>query len=252
MLEKAKTLGGYKLRCLDGDIGIVKEFYFDDHHWTVRYLVVDTGDWLADRLVLISPHSVSELNMEQRYISVDLTKKRIEGSPAWDSGNVSRQLEEDYYGYYGWPAYWSGSLMWGPSSRLPRRREKSGELHSGGKAWDSRLRSSSMVSGYSIRAKDGEIGHVDDFVIDDETWAIRYMIADTRNWWPGKKVLISPQWIERVSWDESKVFVNLLRETIKLSPKYTEEALLTRDYETKLHDHYGREGYWIVESIKRT
>jgi hypothetical protein len=103
------------------------------------------------------------------------------------------------------------------------------------------------VSGYYIQATDGEIGHVDDFIIDDETWAIRYLIIDTRNWWPGKKVLISPQWIERVSWDEFTVFVNVLRETIKQSPKYTEESLLTRDYETGLHRHYNRQGYWVGE-----
>jgi len=117
----------------------------------------------------------------------------------------------------------------------------------GEKAWDPHLRSSHEVSGYHIEAADGDIGHVDDFVIDDETWAIRYLVIDTANWWPGKKVLVSPQWIERVSWRESKVFVNLPRETIKQSPEYTEESLLTRDYETRLHRHYNRQGYWVDE-----
>ena len=117
----------------------------------------------------------------------------------------------------------------------------------GEKAWDPHLRSTHDVSGYHIQAADGEIGHVEDFIIDDETWAIRYLIVDTRNWWPGKKVLVSPQWIERVSWSESKVFVNLSRETIKQSPEYTEESLLTRDYETGLHRHYNRQGYWVDE-----
>ena len=119
------------------------------------------------------------------------------------------------------------------------------------KAWDPHLRSTHDVSGYHIQATDGEIGHVEDFIIDDETWAIRYLIIDTRNWWPGKKVLISPQWIERVSWSESKVFVNLSRETIKQSPEYTEESLLTRDYETGLHRHYNRQGYWVDEPVDR-
>ena len=252
MLDKAKTLSGCKLRSLDGEIGKVKEFYFDDHHWAIRYLVADTGNWLADRLVLISPHSLSAVNKEQRYIAVNLTKKQIEDSPSWNSDKpVSRQLEKDYYGYFGWPAYWSGSSMWGPYSYLPHEREEESNINSGGKAWDPHLRNSSTVRGYNIHAKDGEIGHVDDFIIDDETWAIRYMIVDTRNWWPGKKVLISPRWIERVSWEESKVFVNLLRETIKLSPEYTEESLLSRDYETKLHKHYVREGYWTAEEGKR-
>ena len=115
------------------------------------------------------------------------------------------------------------------------------------KAWDSHLRSTKVVTGYHIQASDGGIGHVEDFIIDDKNWAIRYLIVDTKNWWPGKKVLIAPQWIERVSWSKSKVFINLSRETIKQSPEYTEESMLTRDYENKLHRHYQRQGYWVDE-----
>jgi hypothetical protein len=109
------------------------------------------------------------------------------------------------------------------------------------------LRSTADVSGHHIQARDGEIGHVEDFIIDDETWAIRYLIIDTQNWWPGKQVLVSPRWIESVSWIDLKVFVNLSRETIKQAPEYTELSLLTRDYETGLHRHYDRQGYWIEE-----
>ena len=137
--------------------------------------------------------------------------------------------------------------MWGVYPYIVRDPEKWRESTKGEKAWDPHLRSTHDVSGYHIQAADGEIGHVEDFIIDDETWAIRYLVIDTRNWWPGKKVLVSPQWIERVSWDESKVFVNLSRETIKQSPEYTEESLLTRDYETGLHRHYNRQGYWVDE-----
>jgi hypothetical protein len=146
---------------------------------------------------------------------------------------VSRQFEEAYYGYYGWPTYWGGPYMWGRLSLTLCVTVKNGKnTPKGEKAWDPHLRSTHDVSGHHIQAADGEIGHVEDFIIDDETWAIRYLIIDTRNWWPGKKVLVSPQWIESVSWSESKVFVNLSRETIKQSPEYTEESLLTRDYET--------------------
>jgi hypothetical protein len=236
------------LHSLDGEIGKVKEFYFDDRHWVIRYLVADTGNWLADRLVLISPHALVAINKEQKYIEIDLTNKQIEGSPSWNSDKpVSRQLEQEYFGYYGWPEYWSGSSMWGQYSYIPRDLEKSKEVNSDGSAWDPHLRSVSAVSGYKIQASDGEVGHIDDFVVDDGTWAIRYLIIDTRNWWPGKKVLISPRWIERVSWTDSKVFVNLLRETIKLSPEYTGLSLVTRNYETRLHRHYNRQGYWVVE-----
>ena len=137
--------------------------------------------------------------------------------------------------------------MWGYYPYIVRDREKWRKSNQDGKAWDPHLRSTDDVSGHNIQAADGEIGHVEDFIVDDETWAIRYLIVDTRNWWPGKKVLISPKWIERVSWSESKVFVNLTRETIKQSPEYSEESLLTRDYETGLHRHYNRQGYWVDE-----
>jgi len=245
MLNKAKTLKGYKLSSLDGEIGKVMEFYFDDRHWTIRYLVADTGNWLTGRQVLISPYALVAANKDEEHISVNLTKKQIENSPSLDSDKpVSRQFEETYYGYYGWPIYWNGPYVWGTNPYIERDRKKWKELTKAEKAWDHHLRSTNDVSGHDIQATDGEIGHVEDFIIDDETWEIRYLIIGTKNWWPGKEVLISPQWIERVSWDESKVFVNLSRETIKQSPEYTEESLLTRDYETDLHGHYNRQGYW--------
>jgi sporulation protein YlmC with PRC-barrel domain len=145
--------------------------------------------------------------------------------------------------------YWGGSYMWGAYPYIVHDRDKWRGSTQNGKAWDPHLRSTYNVSDYQIQTKDGDIGHVEDFIIDDETWAIRYLIIDTKNWWPGKKVLVSPKWIERVSWSESKVFVNLTRENIKQSPEYTEESMLTRDYETKLHRHYNRQGYWFDESV---
>jgi len=273
MLSIAKPLKGYRLSGRDGDIGTVKEFYFDDQHWTIRYLVADTGSWLTSRQVLISPYALVAVNKEEQHIVTGLTKKQIEDSPSLDSDKpVSRQFEETYYGYYGWPMYWGGPYLWG-SSYYPylirdagqKRESAPGDSPNGlgaystvvpnpdalrGSAhdensWDPHLRSTHDVSGHRIQATDGEIGHVEDFVIDDQTWAMRYLFFDTRNWWPGKKVLVSPQWIERVSWSEKAVFVNLSRETIKQSPEYAEDTLLTRDYETRLHGHYSRQGYWV-------
>ncbi len=247
MLYKAKTLKGYRMHCLDGSIGTVKEFYFDDNHWTTRYLVADTGNWLPGRQVLISPYSLVDVRRERQEVIVELTKKQIEDSPSLDSDKpVSRQFEMDFYGFYAWPVYWDGPLMWGPFPNIERDREKAtgkgwGE---GEKKWDPHLRSTREVTGYNIQALDGEVGHVEDFIFDDQTWAIRYLVIDTENWLPGKKVLVSPQWAERVSWSESKVFIDLTREAIRQSPEYTEELLLTREYESALHQHYNRDGYW--------
>ena len=248
MLSKAKALKGYRLDSLDGEIGKVNEFYFDDDRWGVRYLLADTGNWLRGRTVLISPHALNEIHAEQRKISIDLTQKQIEDSPSLDSDlPVSRQFEESYYGYYGWPMYWSGPYLWGYYPYVIRNRELSRDFDPSEKIWDAHLRSTDEVTGYHVEATDGSIGHIDDFVIDDENWAIRYLIIETKNWLPGKKVLISPDWIESVSWDESKLYVNVSKETIKNAPEFTDELSLTRDYENALYRHYNRQGYWDNE-----
>jgi uncharacterized protein YrrD len=248
MLSLIQTLRGYSLHSLDGALGSVKEFYFDDRHWTIRYLVADTGNWLTGRTVLISPYALSGINRSLKQLSINLTKKQIENSPSPTTHKpVSQQFEEEYNGYYGWPAYWNGPYVWGGLPYLERDPNRWKPSTHANTAWDRHLRSSREVTGYSVQALDGELGHVEDFVVDDESWTFRYLIIGTRNWWPGKKVLVSPQWIERVSWEESKAFINLSRETIQKSPEYSAEALLTREYETGLHHHYQRKGYWIDE-----
>ena len=248
MLHKATTLERYRLDSLDGLIGKVNDFYFDDQYWAVRYLVAETGNWLAGKQVLISPYALVAVATETEHIAIELSTKQINDSPSLDCDKpVSRQFEESYYGYYGWPMYWNGPYMWGATPFIVRDRDQSTESSRGETTWDPHLRSLHDVSGHHVQASDGEIGHVADFVIDDETWAIRYLIIDTRNWWPGKKVLIAPRWIERISWGESKIFVNLSREAIKQSPEYTEESRLTREYEADLHRHYQRPAYWLDE-----
>ena len=249
MLHKAKTLKGYPLENGDGEkIGSVREFFFDDRYWTIRYLVAETPHWWTGREVLLSPYAVAAVNRNEKDIVVDLTKKQVEDSPSWESDKpVTRQFEETYHEYYGLPPYWGGAYAWGAYPYIARDRAERRGLAQGESAWDPHLRSTHNVAGYHIQATDGEIGHVEDFVIDDETWAIRYLIVGTRNWWPGKKLLISTQWIERVSWLESKIFFNVAREAIKRSPAYTEASLLTRDYEAELHLHYNRHAYWVDE-----
>jgi predicted glycosyl hydrolase (DUF1957 family) len=132
---------------------------------------------------------------------------------------------------------------------LERNREKTFVTLPGEKAWDHHLRSTQAVSGYTLHALDGDIGHVEDFIIEDETWVIRYLVINTGNWWPGKKILVSPEWIQRVSWSESKVFVELSRTAIQESPEYTNDTRLTRDYEIGLHGHYHHKGYWLEELV---
>ncbi len=255
MLYKSQRLIGYPLKGIDGDIGTVKEFYFDDNHWTIRYLIAETGTWLTDRQVLISPYALINVKDDEHHINVDLSKEKIEGSPLINNDKpVSQQFEDDYYKYYGWPIYYGGSSMWGwwTYPYIPNKLKGEQEPKHHKKIWNPSLRSTKAVIGYTIQANDGEIGHVEDFIIDDKAWAIRYLVIDTKNWFPGKKVLVSTQWLKSVSWDESKVFVDLSLETIKNSPEYSEKLLLDRDYEAQYHEHFGRPGYWNEESNQKT
>jgi hypothetical protein len=252
MLIKAKTLIGYKLHSRDGEFGSVREFYFDDKHWAVRYLVAETGSWLAGRQVLISPLALLTVDAHGRSVSVALTKKQIEDSPPLESHKpVSRQFEESFHGYYGWPMYWGGPYMWGSLPYIPSDLKGLNAPNAAAKGWDAHLRSTRDMDGHTIKATDGEIGHVIDFVIDDQTWAIRYLLVATGTWWTGKTVLISPHWIEGMDWSQSQVSVSLTRAAVRLSPEYDEKALVTRDYEEKLHGHYKRQAYWTDETAHK-
>lgn len=257
MLSNAGHLKGFVIHATDGELGTVDQFYFDDETWAVRYLIVETGGWLGGRPVLISPYSVVHTDWQARRLDVALTKKQVENSPDVEMHRpVSRQHEAAYLGYYGYPSYWNGPNMWGPAFYpaglvLPvtdSSGTKAGADRTTGESPDSHLRSSAAVTGYHIEAADGEIGHVDGFLMDDESWAIRYLEVATRNWWPGRKVLISPAWVERVSWTDSKVYVGLSRESIRNGPEYVDSTPITREYENRLHLHYGRPPYWLHEA----
>jgi quercetin dioxygenase-like cupin family protein/uncharacterized protein YrrD len=254
MLRSMNDLIGFTIAATDGDIGRVDACYFDDESFTVRHLVVDTGGWLGGRKVLISPMALRDIDWYGGRIEAALTRVQVEKSPSIDTDRpVSRQHEAEYHRYYGYPFYWTGPYLWGPYSypypflapdrgtNFEQERRWTQEL---GRAGDPHLRSSATVIGYHVAATDGDIGHVKDFLMDESTWAIRYLVVDTSNWWFGKKVLVSPEWVTGVDWNESLVHVDLTRERIKNSPEYDRSGLVERDYEVRLHDHYGRPGYW--------
>jgi len=257
MLRSVSELKGCTIGALDGEIGKIEELFFDDEAWGIRYLVVDTGTWLTGRDILISPFSVKRADFGTRVIEVSLTREQVKNSPPVDTHKpVSRQHERDYLGYYGYPPYWEGSYLWGltavplvfagepvpPVSPVQRELAAREETE---QAEDSRLRSTDDVKGYHIQAIDDSIGHVEDFLFDDEVWAIRYLVVDTTNWWPGgRRVLVASQWISSIEWPDRKVYTKLTRDQVKRSPEYDDTAVVNRDYEARLHDFYGRPGYW--------
>jgi sporulation protein YlmC with PRC-barrel domain len=222
MLRIIKQLYGEKLGTFEGAIGHIKDFYFDDQKWAVRYVVVDTGSWLSARLVLISPDAFGDLHHDGKVLLVNLTRKQIENSPSIETHKpVSRQYEEEYYQYYGFPSYWHGDAMRGmhcfPEIPPPPYPLQSTQAIVGGPHYadDPHLRSTQAVSGYHIQASDGMIGHVTDFMMDDKSWAIHHLVVESGHWFSGKEVLIPLSKINRISYVESKVFVNLTKEAIR-------------------------------------
>jgi sporulation protein YlmC with PRC-barrel domain len=224
VLRSIKQLYGQKLLAVDGEIGHVRDFYFDDQHWAVRYVVADTSSWLAGHLVLIAPNAFGKLEQDDGCLLVNLTRQQIENSPAIESHKpVSRQYEEEYYRYYGWPSYWRGAGMWGvagfpvapPPDLVADGQTPSSGTHDGD---DPHLRSTQSLSGYQIQTSDGAIGQVADVVMDDENWAINHFVVETGHWFSGKEIGISPKFIERISYEESKVFVSATKESILETP----------------------------------
>jgi uncharacterized protein YrrD len=246
MLRSVKSLIGYKIGATDEAIGKVDNFLFYDSSWIIRYLVVDTGNWLAGRKVLISPVSIEQPVTEVEMLPVSLTKEQVKNSPDIDMDKpISRQAEQELYKYYDWTPYWTGGAGLAAPVVEPSSKEKEHAAVAAKEKVDPLLRSTKEVIGYHIHATDGDIGHIEDFILEDESWIIRYLVVDTRNWLPGRSVLISPQWIEKISWSESKVWIDLPKDQIKSSPKYDPSAPINQEYETRLYDFYGRPKYWV-------
>ena len=259
MLRQSSELIGYSVRAKDGLIGTVSDLLFDDKSWTLRWAVVDTGDWISGREVLLPPSAFGTPDVENRHFPMDLTRDQIEKSPELSEHEpVSRQKEIDLYSHYGWLPYWqpgidpmSGAAGYPGSVPLPGG---AGPGAGGGRAEDAdaqpdiasepHLRSVKEITEYYVHATDGDIGHIEEFLIEDGSWTIRYLVVDTRNWWPGKMVLISPDWIESIDWSDEQVRVRHTREEIRTSPEYDPSMSVERTYERRLHGHYERPNYW--------
>ncbi len=244
MLRSIKNLTGATVGARDGEIGKVHSFLFDSESWVIRYLVVDTGKWLPGRKVLIAPTALGTPDWQSRVFPVNLTKEQVRDSPDINTDKpVSRQREAELRKYYDWAPYWGVGYGLGlpPGHYVQADR---GAVAVESAQGDPHLHGTREVRGYRIRATDGEIGHVEDFIVSDEEWAVRYLVVDTGNWLPGRSVLISPQWVQDIGWDEREVWVDVTRETVENSPPYNATDPVNREYETQMYDYYGRPKYW--------
>ncbi len=263
MLGTVKDLEGYAIHASDGDIGHVRDVYFDDQTWVVRYLAVDTGGWLTGRSVLISPISVTGMDPTNRVLTLSTTRQQVQDSPDIDTDKpISRQHERSLLGYYNYPYYWGLGGLWGDDSfpslllnvsergtATPAHRADVGRVLEEGEAGsdpgaDTHLRSCGAVVGYRIEAADGHMGKVKGFLLEESTWAIRYLIVNTSEWWVDHEVLVAVRWISSVRWMDNAVTVSLTRQAVKDSPAYDPERPLDREQEVALFRHHQKVGYW--------
>ena len=264
MLVIASALKGYAIQANDGRIGTVSDLLFDDKTWQVRWLVADTGTWLSGRKVLIHPSAIRRADYERQELPVALTKAQVEGSPSLlQDQPVSRQMQNNLYDYYGWDSSWGGSYLGmggmgmgaiaSPLASPPYRggaavieadRERPMAGNGAGDG-DPHLRSLAEVVGYHVHATDGVIGHIEDVRIDDAGWDIRYLVIDTRNWWPGRHVLMAPYAVREIRWSDREVRLDVTRDQVKASPLWDPLAAFDHAYEGQLHGYYGWPGYGL-------
>ena len=253
-MQRSSLITGYQLGAKDGTIGSIDDLLFDESHFGVRWVVVDTGTWLPGRKVLLPPSALGEPDTDVREYPVDLDKEQIKDAPGLASDKpVSRQMETDIYGYYGWTPYWYGGFGYPapggmvPAGAMPVTPPASSEDPQNvqaGDLGDPQLRSANEVNGYNVEATDGSIGHIEDVMVDETEWAVRYLMVDTKNWWPGKKVLISPDWRREIVWSEQNIYVDVTRDKVKNAQEFDPTMTVDRDYEDSMFAHYGFRPYW--------
>lgn len=259
MLVVIAAFKGYAIEATDGRIGTVSEFLFDDRTWKTRWLVVDTGNWLTGRKVLVHPSVIGKPNYDDRELKVALTMAQVEAGPDIRSDQpVSRQVELNLYDYYGWSPLWGGDDYFAggqgigaggigvPLSAPPLFGAGSyptGDVSHPGDETDPHLRSTAEMIRYHVHATDGAIGHIENLLIEDASWSIRYLIVDTRSWWAGKHVLIAPYAVTAISWEEQDIHLNVTRDKVNTSPAWDPLAIIDQVYEKELHHHYNWPGY---------
>lgn len=250
MLWSLNHLRSDRIRATDGALGAVEDLFFDDLDWAVRYVVVDTA-WLLGRRVLLSTAVLGRPDPGGHELPVSLTKEQVKNSPDLDAAQpVSRQQEVDLHSHYGWSPYWLAKTLMPPASVIQAAAAHEANdvaLPAAGGAEtmaDPHLRSGHELRGYAVRAADAPAGVVDDILVDEAGWVVRYLVLKTAALLPGRKFLLATPWVEEISWADRRILAKLNSSELESSPHYHSGLALDRDYEDKLHRHYGRAGYW--------
>jgi hypothetical protein len=243
MLRSLKDLTGYPLTAKDGEIGQCLDFLFDDRSWTIRYMVADSGTWRSGQPVLISPVTIGAPHWRAERFPIKLTRQQIKDCPSWDAKSaISRQQEIEWFNRHRWPYYWQGPNLWGPVATPAELFDKEGDrlTNDRDETKPNPLHSINSILGFSVQAEDGGIGLIEDFFMDDNVWNLPYLVIDTKNLPPARKILISPSWGTAVDWQERSLKIDLPVEAVKTSPAYDPSLAVSREYEKLLFEHYDR------------
>jgi len=267
MLRSVKDLEGYAIYATDGDVGFAKDFHFDDEAWVIRYLVVETSDWMASRRVLISAAALGRPNDVEQEIPVAITRQQVENSPDLDTqGPLTRQQEMFLLTHYGYLPYWQDTSLHGddthpevampefsstPSVIAPRLDEPPSLEELLPRANEGpHVRAFNDVIGTHVETGDGGIGTLRGLLVDESTWAVRYLVVDGGDGRPDRDVVIAPQWIDRAEWPDRLVASGLTRDAVRAAPPFDPATDLDRHAEEALWTHYGRAGYWKDETVR--
>ncbi|MDF3130970.1 PRC-barrel domain-containing protein [Kiritimatiellaeota bacterium B1221] len=215
MQTSLESLRGFTLKAKNGEIGRVRDLLLEEGSWTVRWIVVDTGKWLLGRKVLLSPLAFGAADFEEKNLPVDLDREQIEGAPHLDEhAPVSREYEKTYYDHYQWPYYWMGGGIWGSAAHPIGLHTLNADRNINLKEpplpeeKDVVLRSGHELTKYELKAGDETLGYVDDILLDTKDWTVRAIQFDTRKWFQGKILRLSPTKISRVSWQEHRIVID--------------------------------------------
>ncbi len=244
-LRSLKEIKGYAVEAADGAMGQVDDFLFHDDGFRLRYLVVDTGGFLTGRKVIIPPDVLEKPDRKSRAFPVDLNKEEVKASPPLAADEpVSRQHEAEIHKHFTWQPYWEGrapggfpvsGTAVGTEKEAPDSERSSGDRH---------LRSFNEILGYAVACRDGDVGEVDDFILDDDSWSLRYFVIDAGGWLSDRKLVLALPWVKGVDWETRGVQVDVTKQELKQSPQFDPSVVLDREFERRLHEHFGKPGYW--------
>lgn len=249
MLRSIYELFGYLVKANDGDIGSLHDILLDEKQNTVRYFVVDKGNWLPGRKVLLSPTGTEHPDWANRQITVSQTKEEIEDSPSIDEeAPVSRKKEVELFRYFQWDPYWTYTgYEYGIPAGENLKATQTEHVSHENEDTEVGLRSIRELEGYTVHAADEKLGGVKDFIVDDETWDIRYLVADTSFWPFSRQVLLSTDWIETIRWENQTMTLDLTSSSIESAPEFNPFEPVNRELEERVYDYYGRPAYWASD-----